>query len=175
MPSTERLVYAAVNEETGLIKIGISVFPANRAKQLSALVSAPVSILGAAAGSFADEKAVHKKLKDSLVKSEWFKPTDDVLAFVETLPPYNGEKADTVLPNVIYKQRLMNALRIAAHQEGVSLEDIAKESRFTERMAEYLERNILPTAYVAFSFHRALKRITSRHSMPTRKELGLYL
>jgi hypothetical protein len=171
MPSVERLIYGARNEENGLIKIGISIWPENRAKQLSYSVRAPVSIIGAAPGTFSDEKTIHFRLEDSLVKNEWFRPTKSVLEFVDSLPPYDGQKVGVMFPGMLYKKRLMDVLVSAAQRHSISLDEIAEECALRVDMKIYEMHNVVPSLHAVCDLHRALSRICGKHTFPTRKEL----
>lgn len=70
----EMFIYAILEEDTGNIKIGISKNPEHRLKQLQIGNSSQLSIVKKikAKNSFKDEKVLHFKNKDHLIRGEWF-------------------------------------------------------------------------------------------------------
>lgn len=70
-------IYAAVHP-SGAIKIGIARNPAVRVDQLG------VQLIGAWAGSWLEEQAIHRRLRASRIKRrEWYADTLEVAAFIK--------------------------------------------------------------------------------------------
>lgn len=70
----EMFIYAIMEEDTGNIKIGISKNPEQRLRQLQTGNSSQLSIVKTikADNNFKDEKALHLKNKEHLIRGEWF-------------------------------------------------------------------------------------------------------
>lgn len=70
----EMFIYAILEEDTGNIKIGISKNPEQRLKQLQIGNSSQLSIIKTieAKNNFKDEKVLHFKNKEHLLRGEWF-------------------------------------------------------------------------------------------------------
>lgn len=86
-----RLIYAMKNLDSGIIKIGISHNPRQRADILSYIEKAPIEIIGVACGTMQHESMLHEKFAASRIRGEWFHPTPDVLEFANSLHKYNNE------------------------------------------------------------------------------------
>lgn len=67
-------------ERDGLIKIGYSSRPRERAVKLGATLLATVP------GGFADELNMHARFKADRVEGEWFRPSEALRAFIERIP-----------------------------------------------------------------------------------------
>lgn len=92
-------VYAMRHRRSGLIKIGISNHPSTRANTVMYDKSAwelgmrpidHVDVLGVTVGSKEAEAELHQRFAASWVGWEWFRPTPEVMAWVETLEQENG-------------------------------------------------------------------------------------
>ena len=174
MPSAKRLVYAARNEGTGLIKIGISICPATRAKQLAAKAGYSVSVLGAIKGDFLDERAAHALLRSSAEGGEWFHPTEEVMAFVRSLPKYTGERVVVNLPSMAWRKRLMRIIEDKCEEFGIPVVSVAQDSGFLGPMGKYLSEKVIPTHYVVLTYHRSLAKLCNECRLPTLKKMGIF-
>jgi hypothetical protein len=78
-------VYVLNAPRTGLVKIGTSLDPAGRAKQVSREIRSPAVLAAESPGSFTLEKALHRLLAKDQVLGEWFVRTpriDRVIAIL---------------------------------------------------------------------------------------------
>lgn len=71
-------IYFIEGEITKRIKIGFSVDPDKRLKELSTGSAEELSLLAAYPGTIAIEKDIHRQLESSRIKGEWFDNTLDV-------------------------------------------------------------------------------------------------
>jgi len=81
-------IYFIHSKRLNLIKIGYSERAIEtRLKQLSSPKTRPISILGACRGDLRAEKILHNKFKDLREKGEWFKPSIEMLKFIDFICP----------------------------------------------------------------------------------------
>jgi hypothetical protein len=78
-------IYFIQGASGGAIKIGHSMDPVKRLKDLQTSYPDDLVLLLMIAGSEADERALHELLAASRLKGEWFSPSDEVLAQIESL------------------------------------------------------------------------------------------
>lgn len=67
----------------GPVKIGCSVFPANRALYLSTWSPMPLEVLAEVPGGFDIEAALHERFADDHYHHEWFHASGDLLRGIE--------------------------------------------------------------------------------------------
>lgn len=67
----------------GLIKIGCSVYPENRRRQISRELRLPLELMTEVRGDFRQEKSLHRAFAGIRVRGEWFKPDDRLLSLIE--------------------------------------------------------------------------------------------
>jgi len=88
------------NAVTEPVKIGCSALATARAAQLQCWSPHPLALLATAPGDVGDEGAVHRLFAASRYRGEWFWPSSDLMAFIETV------KATGRLPASIRSIRL---------------------------------------------------------------------
>lgn len=72
-----------IEAENGLIKIGVSVNPAKRARDILSISPIKVRLIIAYPGDGRDERAAHQRYRQSRAWNEWFHCTDELAIFVE--------------------------------------------------------------------------------------------
>jgi len=82
----DRFVYVAVEAETGNYKVGISIDPERRVKELN--IGNPrelslVKVFLAAEDGYLSETQAHKRLAEHHIRSEWFGPDSDLETLTE--------------------------------------------------------------------------------------------
>lgn len=82
-PSKRARVYF-IRASTGAIKIGFAVDPVVRMHSLQTSNPERLELLGSFAGTIAQERALHDRLKASRLHGEWFSPSEEVLSVVDT-------------------------------------------------------------------------------------------
>lgn len=68
------------------IKIGIATHIPTRLSQLQVNSAYPLVLIATMPGGRDKETELHKRFEDAHERGEWFRPTDDPLAFIEALP-----------------------------------------------------------------------------------------
>jgi hypothetical protein len=75
------MVYVILAKETGRIKIGHTEGePVERLRNLQTGSSEALELLVVMEGTRATEAALHRQLRSSRLRGEWFNPTEEVLA-----------------------------------------------------------------------------------------------
>lgn len=77
-------VYLAERED-GAIKIGFSSDVMRRVSELRKQTSSTVQLLACYPGDKPDELRLHRTFKSDLIGDEWFRPSEELLAFIEAL------------------------------------------------------------------------------------------
>lgn len=134
-----KLVYFLRRKDgIGPIKIGCSVTPEWRCRQISSDMKASLEILTTAPGGFREEGRLHRQLASDRLNGEWFAPSEAVLAVVHSvarqkrLPPADAQDRDIVLA-----RRYLN---------GETLEEIAVDFGITrERVRQILRASGVPS------------------------------
>lgn len=75
-------VYFIQQGDSGAIKIGCSKNPSQRLQGLQTGHSEPLRLLTCAVGSQAQERALHDRFAHLRVSGEWFRPAEDLLAYI---------------------------------------------------------------------------------------------
>lgn len=75
-------VYFIQQGDSGAIKIGCSKNPTQRLQGLQTGHSEPLRLLTCAMGSQAQERALHDRFAHLRVSGEWFRPAEDLLAYI---------------------------------------------------------------------------------------------
>jgi hypothetical protein len=75
-------VYFIQQGDSGAIKIGCSKNPSQRLAGLQTGHSEPLRLLTCAVGSQAQERALHDRFAHLRVSGEWFRPADDLMAYI---------------------------------------------------------------------------------------------
>lgn len=122
-----RYVYFAflLDDDTAKVKIGSTLDPINRFKQLRAAEGPALDMRGLAVGSYAHERDFHLHLRDHLVPDrgrEWFFVTEEIESFVATLPSLQDFIFSDHCPNL---QHPAPEYFVRMYQAGVSVDDIA--------------------------------------------------
>lgn len=122
-----RYVYFAFLPDVGSpkVKIGSTLDPINRFKQLRVDEGSTLEMRGLAIGSYAHERDFHLHLREHLVPDrgrEWFFVTDEIEAFVADLPSLQDFIASDDCPNL---QHPAPEYFVRMYQAGVSVDDIA--------------------------------------------------
>lgn len=76
-------VYFVQTLRSQRIKIGFSKNPLRRLPELAVGCPEPFRILGAIAGTMADERALHKRFATSREIGEWFRNDPELVAYIE--------------------------------------------------------------------------------------------
>ncbi len=87
-------------QERGNIKIGITADPQQRLSQLQSGNSDLLSIEGLAIGSEIAEYVLHVRFSQHHIRGEWFRPADEVVAFMDTLPSIQDAEAGEPLSDL---------------------------------------------------------------------------
>ncbi len=87
---TGRFIYFIADKSRGAVKIGISHDPAQRLAQLQTSTAATLELLAVTEGTEKDEQKLHDFFKADRLTGEWFKFTDELSAFIESV-----KQADT--------------------------------------------------------------------------------
>lgn len=77
-------VYFVQVGESGPIKIGTATDVARRIQSIQCAHHEPVKVLGVMEGGLKKERDMHGKFAESRIRGEWFKPTSDIIEFVES-------------------------------------------------------------------------------------------
>lgn len=75
-------VYFIQQGDSGAIKIGCSKNPSQRLQGLQTGHSEPLRLLTCAVGSQGQERALHDRFAHLRVSGEWFRPAEDLLAYI---------------------------------------------------------------------------------------------
>ncbi len=79
-------VYFMRNKENGNIKIGASIHPKKRKKEIQRLVGKPIEILKIiSAGGFKMEKELHSKFREYNIHGEWFTPSKKLIKYINKI------------------------------------------------------------------------------------------
>lgn len=89
----EKPTYVYFMRREILIKIGISNDPLKRAQSLNAVV------LAYQPGTHDDERNFHRRFKHLRVHNEWFRPGEDLIAYINKLRKQEGFKPVTASPD----------------------------------------------------------------------------
>lgn len=76
------MIYFIRAGQDGLIKIGCAINPEKRRKELQTGSSAPLSLLNSWEGGRKLEGRIHQRFAHLRADGEWFRPGDDLLAFI---------------------------------------------------------------------------------------------
>jgi hypothetical protein len=83
-----KYIYFIRNRATGHIKIGVSGDIPRRVQSIVAAANIHVELLGYKEGDRAEEQALHKRFAEHRRHGEWFKPSPELLAFIDgTMKP----------------------------------------------------------------------------------------
>lgn len=91
-----------IQATSGPIKIGFSARPKRRLMELQTMHFETLTLRGVLAGSLLDEQRMHHQLQASRIRGEWYRPTVDVLARMNTahpLPPDTRSRRSPRLPS----------------------------------------------------------------------------
>lgn len=83
-------VYFIRCKASGLIKIGLSESPWKRLSKMQSDTPDELEMLGVFAGDIVAEAEMHNRFSASRHRGEWFKPTDDLIAFTQLLRAPEG-------------------------------------------------------------------------------------
>ena len=84
-------VYFIEMERPHLIKIGYASCVEDRLSNLQTACPFKLSIYDVSIGTKEDERAIQRLLKPHQYRKEWFRPTDEVLEFIEDIEEYRRE------------------------------------------------------------------------------------
>lgn len=139
--SPMREVYFAHRESDGLIKIGCSVYPESRAKQLSSDLKTKVKIIGVAPGGFFEERSLHRRHAEHRIRGEWFSPSVAVLRTVDyvtkhgELPPLPKTDRDVLLKKLFLGGDTLQSIGSHLGLSRERVRQIAKELGLPARSA----------------------------------------
>ena len=86
----EKLVYFIQSNTQGAIKIGASADPEARLEALlPSLPFVELKLLATIEGGYKKESELHKKFDTYRIKNEWFRPSNELLSYIEQI---KGEK-----------------------------------------------------------------------------------
>ena len=136
-------VYFIQSVNGGPIKIGTAKRPDRRLFFLQTANPYPLIIIGVAAGGRIAETTLHRRFGASRIgSSEWFEPTDDLIALIGTLPTWDQVCSGKTCPEIgeldQYKQTLAN-LWLA----GYSYDDIGGLLGVTRQRAHQILKPFL--------------------------------
>lgn len=122
-----------VQAQNGFIKVGVSANPESRAYTIHVHSPIPCRLIAKWPGSMADEQAVHRRLAEYRIHSEWFAAVGDARAFVAEVFGRGVEVGDWV--------ELTREGRAAALAEGRLRRAQAMRDAWAnpEKKAEWLE------------------------------------
>jgi hypothetical protein len=80
---TKLYLYAIRAEPSGTIKIGTTRHPQKRLNQIRSANHEQITLLFAISCEKVDELVVHGHLNPARIRGEWYRPTPEVLAWVE--------------------------------------------------------------------------------------------
>lgn len=78
-----RIYFMRCDCPEGFIKIGFGRDPERRLPALQVGSPYHLSIMATMAGTFSDERTIHERFKEARTQGEWFRPTPELLAFIE--------------------------------------------------------------------------------------------
>lgn len=81
----KRVYFIQCNGPGGPIKIGIAADPKKRLLAIASAMPFPVRLLKSAPGTEADERAVHRIFRESRLVGEWFRETQELLAYIKLI------------------------------------------------------------------------------------------
>lgn len=87
--TAEGYVYFIKSGASGHIKIGHSADPARRCKDLATANPSELWIITTIPGTQADERTLHQQFREDRVKGEWFRASEPLLQFIESVTPSN--------------------------------------------------------------------------------------
>lgn len=123
-------VYFARREGNGLIKIGWSANVPNR------MIALKAKLIGAVPGDEDDEKSLHERFAHLRVKGEWFKPADELLAYIRQEAQTHKPDHETVQTAIrLPATFLERADRIAPRMSKASHLDISVKRSQVLRLA----------------------------------------
>lgn len=84
----QAVVYFAHDPETGLTKIGTTwaARVSERIREHERTTGHILTLLGAMPGGTAEEQTIHRRLKDTCARPEWFHSSDELAELVLNLP-----------------------------------------------------------------------------------------
>jgi hypothetical protein len=125
-------VYFAVSKDEKLVKIGHSIRPRARIKELK---SPGLRLAGIVEGSIHHEKQFHHRFRSLNSYGEWFENSGELKKFLRSLPsPPQDKPGITGVINIRQVPgQLIRRIRIAAADEGKSLPVF---------LIDYLDRNL---------------------------------
>jgi hypothetical protein len=80
-PSHKGFIYLIQNANTGNVKIGYSANPCNRLATHQISTDCELRLLAHRKGSQPEERQLHKKFADYLVRGEWFCPATEIMLY----------------------------------------------------------------------------------------------
>lgn len=84
------LLYFMQNDDTGEIKIGVSIQPLIRRREIERREQAPIAILLVTEGGYALEKELHDRLAAHRTRGEWFAPCAEISEVMDELGAGHG-------------------------------------------------------------------------------------
>lgn len=97
------MIYFIQVGENGLIKIGYSRNPDKRLETIQSNNHEILNPLGKIPGSLQREKEIHDDLKEFRHKGEWFKPTHEVLEYIEAIKQVDYEIVEGVPVAILWR------------------------------------------------------------------------
>lgn len=131
-------VYAVLCRELNIVKIGFSLNPERRLKELQDSSPARLELLGYCEGSMATEKRAHLELSNARKIGEWFFLTPEVTALVDQIVSQSG--LDGYLDQKAEARMEELKVRVSALNEQLTQEE---ESRMVETNKELETKRML--------------------------------
>jgi Meiotically up-regulated gene 113 len=88
----ERMVYFIQGENSKLVKIGMTTNLGNRLRELQAASPDRLKVLAVILHENHDGPR-HQQFRDAWAYGEWFRPTPELMASIESLPPFRGKRS----------------------------------------------------------------------------------
>lgn len=117
--------------DNGPIKIGVAKNVRRRLDNFRVASPVPLALIGVADGDGAYEHELHQRFSGSRIRGEWFHPSPELMAFVETLP-----KPQPRSPRIREGNHPLRRYRMA---HGITLERMAKRLDSTAATVSRIE------------------------------------
>ena len=106
------MIYFIRGKESGNIKIGYSATPEKRKSNLQTSHYEELEFIGLMGGSLEDEAKIHETLARFNIRGEWYRPSSEVLEFVESNANKPNEHIVTSFGNGIFRITSSNPMKL---------------------------------------------------------------
>ncbi len=119
------MIYFIQGEMSKAIKIGFAKRPADRLSVHQVSCSEKLALIGVAQGTKDDEAKIHEQFADCWIRGEWFLPSERLVEFIQSLPPYLVDKNSRPRRLNIRSTRAINsALKEEAARQHTTVQDL---------------------------------------------------